>query len=508
MKKKGLDILFGLLFFAMLAVPGIMLDRSDIIESEQENRRMTMWPGVGFDAKINAWYGHYVEDRVGFRPQAITAYTEMVYGVFHEFSEDMHMYGRDGEVFPADQGYIRSYQRLNTDTGLMDQLATYLANTSSYVQYKKKAFVFTVGLDKKTIYGDYFPDYIHVNEKNTGNLEYLLNCLDRGNVPYVVPVQEFREAAETERIYNSCFDSAHWNPRGEVLGLRLIDQRIQEIYPDIPVLSEDSFDIGTERKEYLEFVKVRIDEDIPSYKLKMGIAENGTLEEPVIAQNIMDSTQRVNGTSMQYYINENAMSDRCILIFHDSFLESAKDYYWPRYREVIMLSRQNYENMQYYVNVFDPDVVLYENAERSFVDDLYAYTALGAVTYESPYESLSLKANLQETASGYSLTEVNGAALTDQILIPDKSTAFCGVKGQMNPLDGVQFENMNIYVNYMGEYWEAQYTPFISPQDKETGMFCFNFLTSKMESGTMELIGVDQSTGTPYLLGKIEVRNE
>ena len=47
-----------------------------------------------------------------------------------------------------------------------------------------------------------------------------------------------------------------------------------------------------------------------------------------------------------------------------------------------MISRQNYEFMQYYVETLKPDVVVFENAERAFVDDLYAYTNLANVTYE------------------------------------------------------------------------------------------------------------------------------
>ena len=47
-----------------------------------------------------------------------------------------------------------------------------------------------------------------------------------------------------------------------------------------------------------------------------------------------------------------------------------------------MISRQNYERMQYYVETLEPDVVVFENAERAFVDDLYAYVNLANVTYD------------------------------------------------------------------------------------------------------------------------------
>ena len=99
--KKVINFIFALVFVGMIFLPFCLLDTTEIIDSTLENRRMTMWPGWHFNQEINAWYGHYVEDRVAFRETAVRFYMDATYAVFGEFSEDLHMYGKDGEVFPA-----------------------------------------------------------------------------------------------------------------------------------------------------------------------------------------------------------------------------------------------------------------------------------------------------------------------------------------------------------------------------------------------------------------------
>ena len=374
--KKVINYIFVLVFVGMIFLPFCLLDTTEIIDSSLENRRMTMWPGWHFNQEINAWYGHYVEDRVAFRETAVRFYMDATYAVFGEFSEDLHMYGKDGEVFPADDGYIRAYQHLATDEELIDSLVTYLDRTNQYLEKQGIPFVFLAGLDKKTVYGEEMPDYIHVDTTKESIMEMLARKLTEKQVPYVIPVQELQEAKQAERVYNQKFDSAHWNARGAMIGLRLLNEKVREMDPDVPLLTEDVFTLSSEEKT-LEFISLPITEQVPVYMLK---SEYG---DSILADgSLLDVLPHVAGTSVQHYLNENALSDKTILILQDSFLDGKQDFFAYRYQNVYMISRQNYESMQYYVETLKPDVVVFENAERAFVDDLYAYTNLANVTYE------------------------------------------------------------------------------------------------------------------------------
>ena len=374
--EKMVNFIFVLVFVGMIFLPFCLLDTTEIIDSSLENRRMTMWPGWHFNQEINAWYGHYVEDRVAFRETAVRFYMDATYAVFGEFSEDLHMYGKDGEVFPADDGYIRAYQHLATDEELIDSLVTYLDRTNQYLEKQGIPFVFLAGLDKKTVYGEEMPDYIHVDTTKESIMEMLARKLTEKQVPYVIPVQELRDAKQVERVYNQKYDSAHWNARGAMIGLRLLNEKVREMDPDVPLLTEDVFTASSEEKT-LEFISLPITEQVPVYMLK---SEYG---DSILADgSLLDVLPHVEGTGIQHYLNENALSDKTILILQDSFLDGKQDFFAYRYQNVYMISRQNYESMQYYVETLKPDVVVFENAERAFVDDLYAYTNLANVTYE------------------------------------------------------------------------------------------------------------------------------
>lgn len=374
--EKMVNFIFVLVFVGMIFLPFCLLDTTEIIDSSLENRRMTMWPGWHFNQEINAWYGHYVEDRVAFRETAVRFYMDATYAVFGEFSEDLHMYGKDGEVFPADDGYIRAYQHLATDEELIDSLVTYLDRTNQYLEKQGIPFVFLAGLDKKTVYGEEMPDYIHVDTTKESIMEMLARKLTEKQVPYVIPVQELQEAKQAERVYNQKFDSAHWNARGAMIGLRLLNEKVREMDPDVPLLTEDVFTVSSEEKT-LEFISLPITEEVPVYTLKKEYSDS------ILADgSLLDVLPHVAGTGIQHYLNENALSDKTILILQDSFLDGKQDFFAYRYQNVYMISRQNYESMQYYVETLKPDVVVFENAERAFVDDLYAYTNLANVTYE------------------------------------------------------------------------------------------------------------------------------
>lgn len=374
--KKVINFIFALVFVGVIFLPFCLLDTTEVIDSSLENRRMTMWPGWHFNQEINAWYGHYVEDRVAFRETAVRFYMDATYAVFGEFSEDLHMYGKDGEVFPADDGYIRAYQHLATDEELIDSLVTYLDRTNQYLEKQGIPFVFLAGLDKKTVYGEEMPDYIHVDTTKESIMEMLARKLTEKQVPYVIPVQELQEAKQVERVYNQKYDSAHWNVRGAMIGLRLLNEKVREMDPDVPLLKEDVFTASSEEKT-LEFISLPITEQVPVYTLKPEYSDS------ILADgSLLDVLPHVAGTGIQHYLNENALSDKTILILQDSFLDGKQDFFAYRYQNVYMISRQNYESMQYYVETLKPDVVVFENAERAFVDDLYAYTNLANVTYE------------------------------------------------------------------------------------------------------------------------------
>lgn len=364
------------LFVCLLILPFLFLDTSEEIFSKLENRLMTRWPGVDLTGQYNEWYGHYVEDRVAFREPAIKAYMRTNYALFHEFSEKLHMYGKDAYVFPADAAYIKAYQHEATDEALIDDFVTFLDRTNQYLQEQDITFVFMAGLDKKTVYGRYMPDSIHVNEENESIMEMLDRMLTEKNVPHVIPVKEFVEKSKNEQIYNVMYDCAHWNEKGALYGIQLLDQEIAKEHPQIPVLLEKDFKL-THSEKTIEFIELPLKEKVPTYRLRSKYKKK-VEEDPMAAEHV--STEE--GTNMIGYVCNRKKCDQTILVIHDSFLEGKEKFFKYRYARSYFVPRRNYEHIQEYVETLHPDVVVFENAERAFVDDLYAYTELANITYK------------------------------------------------------------------------------------------------------------------------------
>lgn len=371
-KNRIINFIFSIVFWSMIVLPFCLLDTTPTISSELENRNMTEWPGLHFSALYNEWYGHYAEDRIGFREQAIRLNNYVTYHVFGEFSEKIHMNGKDGYVFPADEGYVKHYQRINIDEALLENLAQYCSRTAAYAEQHQAAFYAFVCPNKSSVYGQYMPDDIYVDETRDSALDVLKRKLEKENVSYVIPDEEFRERAKSQQIYNYKYDSAHWNDLGALYGMALLDEKIQETYPDIPIIEEEDF--ALEYKEVdLELFSVPVKDRIPVLTYTGDTVATDS-------DNRKDISVRP-GNNMAYFFNENADSDKRILILHDSFLDSRECYYYGRYKEVYSCSRVNYTFMKEYIDVIKPDVIVFELAERSFADDLPAYTELATYSY-------------------------------------------------------------------------------------------------------------------------------
>ena len=372
-----MDLLFALCFMVMIFLPFLLLDTTEEINSELENRAMTKWPGLYFDKLHTEWYGHYVEDRVGFREKAIKWNADVNYRLFGDFSEDLHMFGKDGYIFPADDGYVQNYQRTNISEPLVENLVTYASRTNDYAKANNCLFVLMVCPNKSSVYSEYMPETIYVDESRESTLDLVKRRLNEEGISCVIPHEELRLRKEREQIYNIKYDCAHWNDLGAFYGLQMVDEIVHQTYADIPVMQRDDFELTWEEVDSLEFYTT----EAPIYDRlpKLHVIQSATVAT--------DSQYRADvpmqpGNAIAYFYNENAVNDRTILVLHDSFLDYRESWYTYRYREVYYGSRVNYTNMKAYIDLIQPDVIVFEVAERAFADDLHAYTELGNVIYQ------------------------------------------------------------------------------------------------------------------------------
>jgi len=296
---------------------------------------------------------------------------------------------------------------------------------------------------------------------------------------------------------------------GALAGIQLAEEELREQGLSVKPLLVSDFNLSYPTVEKLEFAGITINEKVPEYAnvVSLESVENLTL--------IDQELPRIAGTSAQCFHNENATSDESILIFHDSFLQTRMKFFLYRYKNVYMVSRQNYEAIQFYVNLFEPDAVLFENAERAFVDDLFAYTQLGYIEYEIPYEKQGQTIVTNQSLPSV-LTEVKGGIEENGVLQPDSLKGICEIKGQVH-LDNqfsdqqgkpLEQESLDFYAKYQGVYYEAGYYPYLSGLEQVEGQFYAAFLTDQMQNGTIEFVAVHRETKEEYKILSLEVQCE
>ena len=167
------QIVFISVFCILLVLPVIFINLKKNQTSEYENKMLEEWPEFEFSEDYMKSVYNYVNDRIGFRESSIAIYTEANNALFGAMVNPLFMWGEEGHIYYKDKDYIAAFQRLNTDEEFIDSMVTFLKKTDDYLKSKDIKFLYFVCPDKKTIYPEYFPKTVHVNEDNESVLEHL-----------------------------------------------------------------------------------------------------------------------------------------------------------------------------------------------------------------------------------------------------------------------------------------------------------------------------------------------
>lgn len=523
MKKKLNNTIFILAFLACLIVPAVFMNTKEMQISSMDNKLLTEWPGFDPSLSNNTEVEAYLNDRIGFREQAIEAYTVLNDKLFHVMVHPLFMYGKDGHIFYKEPTYIKGYQHMNTDREYLDTFVDFLSATDAYLKDKDIEFLYFLCPDKKTIYPEYFPDSIHVNENNPGITDYMKEQLDKTGIDYIIPVEELKTAKSDKVVYNKLYDATHWNEDGAFIGHKLIDQKIQEYYDDVKPLTENDFDKTTVHEDTLDVAKFSIDEDVPHYVLHEDYSNDMT-------SYLYGALECEDDTFYSHFTDPTCGNDRILLVFCDSYFGNYHKFYQDRFKEVYFVHWHNYKYLQYYVNLFFPDMIIYETAERSIAGEMIGerdengdristieYTG---VYYESPYymeadvdkEAAKVYGSEEgiETESadhvGYVITETRGIDRDGRTLLlnVNEGSSVIKLSGYIESVDGDEYD---VYANLGGERWvECDFWKLRELSD-ESGYDQFSVSLQRRYAyeETITLAAVSRSSGKVYLLDDLNI---
>ena len=193
------SVAFIALFCLLLVLPVCFMNLKKNQTSEYENKMLEEWPEFELSEDYMKSVYNYVNDRIGFRESSIAVYTEANNALFGAMVNPLFMWGEEGHIYYKDKDYIAAYQRLNTDEHYIDSMVDFLGKTNDYLDSKGIKFIYFVCPDKKTIYPEYFPKTVHVNESNESVLQYLDKKMAATDICYINPRDDL-EAAKGDEL--------------------------------------------------------------------------------------------------------------------------------------------------------------------------------------------------------------------------------------------------------------------------------------------------------------------
>lgn len=353
---KRLKIFFICIFSVLMLLPALFFNwQSDYI-SEIDNRKLVEFPSLD---KINAdtliAIYDYINDRMGFREEIIQSYGILNNELFGILAHPAYIYGQDGYV------YFDLYQK-NYDEH-SKQFTQSIKEIKDYVESKGKKFYVLIDPEKTSVYTEQLPKGTNYNRNQ---IELIEKDLKDYGVNFIDNTEELKNRSKTEMVYNQKYDAGHWNDLGAFYGVNNLLSLIHKDFPSVNPHKKDDFEVTEELKKYLQTSKFEVNEMVPIFSLKADYTD--------LTDDYDDEIKRdFQQNHFSYIQNPNSSNSLTALVFQGSYLNGREQYLADRFSEYIAVHNyQNIFDIDYYYNIFQPDVVIFEVAEYTISNMYFA----------------------------------------------------------------------------------------------------------------------------------------
>lgn len=346
----------------------------------------------------------YVNDRIGFRDQMILKYTLLNDRLFGKMVHPSYCYGQDGHVF------FKMYD--NVEYGdFHETFADMVKKIQDYCEERSVPFLFVLEPSKESILDEYLPKGV---QRDDSWRNMFLEALDKRGVHYIdnmVILQKKTDAGEI--VFNQKYDVGHWNDLGAYYGTNMILSEVQKSFSGVHINTYEELEISQKLETSLEVSEFPIYEWVPEISIptKAENLTNDFVEEVEINPNHPVFGYYKN----QQRINENAPK---VLMFQGSHMNS----YGTKYivnglgEYIYVHNYQNIIDFSYYFNIFQPEYVIFEVADRTLLNPFFDYnhmkgmklapTLKSVETFVSKKENLILDPEMIHEEKGKMLTKV------------------------------------------------------------------------------------------------------
>lgn len=378
---KIIRIILASIFSLILLVPVITFNFKPNAVSETDNRMLAespFSPEVWGNGKFSDNFDKYVNDRIGLREEMIYAYT-MLYDVF--FSDMVHpMYTAGKNDYLFGSGITTN---ATVYSSFHERFALMVKEIQDYCEERNVPFLFVFNPAKPALYSENLPDGIVYSRKWVDSFFHRLDQLGINYLDNTKVLMEKKNAGE--KVFNQKFDPNHWNYLGAYYG---INAMLEELKKDIPTVHVNTFDdvtLSFEHKDSLLMAKYPINEDVPLITMNQS---SQNIVDGYVDDIYLNQSYRQFG----YYVNETRKNEGAprALVFQGSYMNSyGKELTANAFSEYIHVhDYQNVIDFPYYYNAFQPDCVVFEVAEYTFMSTYFNFEKMSEIDYNPTLQSV------------------------------------------------------------------------------------------------------------------------
>ncbi|MDU7453392.1 alginate O-acetyltransferase [Clostridium saudiense] len=397
------------IFITILVIPIITMNFKSNQISEIDNKVLTEASDI-FNGDITNNIETYLDERIGFRTIMINAYTQGMDYLFNYMVHPSYQYGKDGYVFGklSTEDFNSEYQDIFSD---------FILKLQNYCNDRNIDFLYSVEPSKATVYSEFLPEGVNYKNYNTN---YFLELLYQKNINHVYTGEALIDAKDEYQVFDKKYDANHWNETGAIIGVNAILDKLNEMDSSISKFSIDNYELGIETNTTLPVSYFPINEKTTTYKLNN---DNIKRINTFNSDNIQLSK---NYSNFYHYINEENTTAPKVLFFAGSYFTENHKFLLESFSEFILV--HNYINIldfDYYINLFNPDIVIFESAEYTHSSTFFNQNSLSEAKYNKSLTSYSNLTNSHFTSlNGDFMLSDNGIVTYFSLPITNNETLY------------------------------------------------------------------------------------
>lgn len=444
--KKNIKFIHGIkiiLFCLIIVIPILFMNFKENEISMIDNRMLLNYKDIINDSKdINDVFtniGVYTNDRIGFRENMVNLYTYSMDKLFNDMVHPTYQYGKDGFVY-------MKLPETNVNLRFQEVFSSFIKDFQEYCNERNIKFLYTLEPSKSSIYPEYLPEGYNSSSENT---DYLIELLNEKGINYLNNADSLLEAKENPLfedvlLYDKKYDAGHWNETGAIVGISTIIDRLNELDNRVGSFDINKYEAEQVINETLLSSNFKINEETTNYNLKEYNLE--------YIEDYEDEIYRhENFRYFTHYKNLTNTEAPRLLIFAGSYFNNKEKFITGNFSEVMKI--HNYTNVidyEYYINIYNPDIVLFESTEYTNTGYHYPITMMEEKTYIKSLDSYNYLAEANFVTIDTDNIEISGNNITN-FIIPIESDNLLYAYANVNNMildSKIKRDEDNLYIEF------------------------------------------------------------